>query len=107
MDAAPAICHPLGFDVAAAPGYKPVDHIEAALHRMQIGSLLVPDDPLNLASWAQIKATTAQQRHAASSLLACVSLAEATLAYPVNKEKTSATGIPPKYLSKQFDCPFS
>ena len=47
-----------------------------------------------------MKATAAQQRHAASGLPACVSLAEATLAYPVNKEKMSATGIPQKYLSK-------
>ena len=31
------IGHPLGYDVAAAPGYKPVDHIEAALHRLQVG----------------------------------------------------------------------
>ena len=37
VDPAPAIRRPLGYDVAAAPGYKPVDHIKAALHRMQIG----------------------------------------------------------------------
>ena len=34
MDPAPTISCPLGYDVAAAPSYKPVDHIEAALHRM-------------------------------------------------------------------------
>ena len=31
FDAVPAIGRPLGYDMAAAPGYKPVDHIEAAL----------------------------------------------------------------------------
>ena len=67
-----------------------------------LGSLLVPDDPSNHASRAQIKAITAQQRCAASSLPTCVSLAKAILAYPVNKEKTSVTGIPPKYLSKRL-----
>ena len=111
MDPTPAIGHPLGYDVAAAPGYKPVDHIEAALHQMQIGmplvtsqdalgSILAPDDPSNPASRTQVKATAAQQRRAASGLPACVSLTEATLAYPISKEKTSATGIPQKYLSK-------
>ena len=111
MDPAPTISHPLGYDVAAAPGYKPVDHIEAALHRMQIGvppvtlsdalgPLLIPDDPSNPASCPQVKATAAQQRRAASSLPTCVSLSKATLAYPISKEKTSATGIPQKYLSK-------
>ena len=97
--------------MAAAPGYKPVDHIEAALHRLQVGvppvaphdalgPLLVPDYPSNPASCTQVKATAAQQRCTASGLPACVSLAEASLAYPVSKEKTSATGIPQKYLSK-------
>ena len=111
VDPAPAIGRPLGYDVAAAPSYKPVDHIEAALHRMQIGvppvtpsdtlgPLLIPDDPSNPASHAQVKATAAQQRHAESGLPACISLSEATLAYPISKEKTSATGIPQKYLSK-------
>ena len=72
VDPAPAIGRPLGYDVAAAPGYKPVDHIEAALHRLQVGvppvtapdalgPLLVPDDPSNLASHAQVKAMAAQQ----------------------------------------------
>ena len=113
MDPAATIGHPLGYDVAAAAGYKPVDHIEAALHHMQIGvplvtppdalgPLLIPDDPSNPASHAQVKATAAQQRCAASGLPACVSLFEATLAYPISKEKTSATGIPQKYLSKQL-----
>ena len=113
VDPAPTIGCPLGYDVAAAPGYKPVDHIEAALHRMQIcippvtppdalGSLLIPNDPSNPASRAQVKATAAQQRHAASGLPVCVSLSKATLAYPVSKEKTSATGIPQKYLSKRL-----
>ena len=37
MDPAPTIGCPLGNDVAAAPGYKPVDHIKAALHRLQVG----------------------------------------------------------------------
>ena len=37
VDPASVIGCPLGYDVAAAPGFKPVDHIEAALHRMQIG----------------------------------------------------------------------
>ena len=111
MDPTPAIGHPLGYDVAAALGYKLVDHIEAALHCMQIGGppvtsqdalgpLLVPNDPSNPASDAQVKATAAQQRHAASGLPACVSLAETTLAYPISKEKMSATRIPQKYLSK-------
>ena len=111
VDPTPAIGHPLGYDVAAAPGYKPVDHIEAALHHMQIsmppvasqdalGPLLVPDDPSNPASHAQVKATAAQQRRTASGLPACIPLAKATLAYPVSKEKMSATGIPQKYLSK-------
>ena len=111
VDPAPAIGHPLGYDVAAAPGYKPVNHIEAALHCMQIGvppvappdalgPLLIPNDPSNPSSCAQVKATAAQQRRAASGLPACVSLSEATLAYPISKEKTSATGIPQKYLSK-------
>ena len=111
VDPAPAIGRPLGFDVATVPGYKPVNHIEAALHRMQIGMppvvsqdalgpLLVPDDHSNPASCAQVKAVTAQQRCVTSSIPACVSLAEATLAYPVNKEKTSGTGIAQKYLSK-------
>ena len=113
MDPAPTIGHPLGYNVAAAPGYKPVDHIEAALHCMQIGvppvapsdalgSLLIPDDPSNPASCAQVKATAAQQRCAASGLPACVSISEATLAYPISKEKTSATGIPQDYLSKRL-----
>ena len=113
VDPAPAISHPLGYDMAAAPGYKPVDHIEATLHHLQVGvppvtphdalgPLLVPDDPSNPSSHTQVKATAAQQRHAASSLPACISLAEASLAYPVSKEKTSATGIPQKYLSKQL-----
>ena len=44
----------------------------------------------------------AQQRCAASGLPACISLAEASLAYPVSKEKMSATGIPQKYLSKRL-----
>ena len=65
-----------------------------------LGPLLVPDDPSYPASCAQVKAMAVQQRCAASSLPACVSLAEASLAYPVSKEKTSATGIPQKYLSK-------
>ena len=80
-----------------------------ALHRLQVGvppvaphdalePLLVPDDPSNPASHAQVKATAAQQRCAASGLPACISLAEASLAYPISK--TSATGIPQKYLSK-------
>ena len=113
VDPAPAINHPLGYDMAAAPGYKPVDHIEATLHCLQVGvppvaphdalgPILVPNDPSNPASCAQVKATTAQQRCAASGLPACVSLAEASLAYPVSKEKTSATGIPQKYLSKRL-----
>ena len=111
MDPAPTIGHPLGYDVSAAPGYKPVDHIKAALHCMQIGvppvtppdalgPLLIPDDPSNPSSCAQVKAMAAQQRHAVSSLPACISLSKATLAYPISKEKTSATGIPQKYLSK-------
>ena len=37
VDPTPVISHPLGYDVAAAPGYKPVDHIEAALHCLQVG----------------------------------------------------------------------
>ena len=113
MDPAPAISRPLGYDVAAAPGYKPVDHIRAALHHMQIsippvtspdalGPLLIPDDPSNPASHTQVKATAAQQRCAASGLPACVSPMEATLAFPVSKEKMSATGIPKKYISKQL-----
>ena len=113
MDPAPAIERPLGFDVALAPGYKPVDHIEAALHRMQIvvdpvtppqglGPLLIPDDPANLATHAEVKTTVAQQWRAARGLLSCVSLTEATVAYPVSKEKMSATGIPHKYLSKRL-----
>ena len=111
VDAAPAIGRPLGFDLAAAPGYKLVDHIEAALHRMQIGippavsqdalgPLLVPDDPSNPTSRTQVKAAAAHQRRAASGLPACVSLVKATLVYPVSKEKMSATRIPQKYLSK-------
>ena len=111
VDPAPGISRPLGYDVAAAPGYKPVDHIEAALHHLQVGvppvtphntlgPLLVPDDPSNPSSHAQVKAMAAQQRRAASGLPACVSLAEASLAYPVSKEKISATGILQKYLSK-------
>ena len=79
VDPAPAIGRPLGYDVAAAPGFKPVDHIEAALHRLQVGvsqatphdalgPLLVPDDPSNPASHAQVKATAAQQRRTASGL---------------------------------------
>ena len=67
-----------------------------------LGLLLVPNDPSNPASHAQVKATADQQRHAASGLPVCVSLAEATLAYPISKEKTSATRIPQKYLSKQL-----
>ena len=113
VDPAPAIGRPLGYNVAAAPGYKPVDHIEAALHCMQIGvppvapsdtlgPLLIHDNPSNPASHAQVKAMAAQQRRAASGLPACISLSEATLAYPISKEKTSATGIPQKYLSKQL-----
>ena len=111
VDPAPAIGHPLGYDVAAAPGYKPVDHIDAALHHLQVGvppvtphdalgPLLVPDNPSKPASRTQVKAMAAQQRHTASGLPPCISLAEASLAYPVSKEKTSATGIPQKYLSK-------
>ena len=65
-----------------------------------LGPLLVPDDPSNPASHAQVKATAAQQRCTASDLPACISLTEASLAYPVSKEKMSATGIPQKYLSK-------
>ena len=72
IDLAPAVGRPLGYDVAAAPGYKPVDHIEAALHRLQVGvppvatpdalgPLLVPDDPSNPASCAQVKAVATQQ----------------------------------------------
>ena len=113
VDPTPAIGHPLGYDVAAAPGFKPVDHIKAALHPLQVGvpsaaphdalgPLLVPDNPSNPASQAQVKSMAAQQRCAASGLPACVSLAEASLAYPINKEKMSATGIPQKYLSKQL-----
>ena len=45
VDPAPAISHPLGYDVAAALGYKPVDHIKAALHRLQIR---VPRSPLKM-----------------------------------------------------------
>ena len=63
MDPAPTIGHPLGYDMDAAPGYKPVDHIKAALDRMQIGitpvtpsdtlgPLLIPNDPSNPASHA-------------------------------------------------------
>ena len=111
VDPAPAKGHPLGYDMAAAPSYKPVDHIKAALHCMQIGippvapsdtlgPLLIPDDPSNPASCAQVKAMAAQQRRAASGFPACVSLSKANLAYPVSKEKTSATGIPQKNLSK-------
>ena len=37
VDPTPTIGHPLGYDMAAAPGYKPVDHIEAALHHLQVG----------------------------------------------------------------------
>ena len=111
VDPAPSISHPLGYDMAAAPGYKLVDHIEGALHHLQVdvppvtphdalGPLLVPDDPSNPASRAQVKASAAQQRCTAGGLPACVSLAEASLAYAVSKEKTSATGIPQKNLSK-------
>ena len=111
VDPAPAISRPLGYDVAAAPGYKPVDHIEAALHHLQVGvppvalhdalgPLLVPGDPSNPSSRTQVKAMAAQQRRMASGLPTCVFLAKASLAYPVSKEKMSATGIPPKYLSK-------
>ena len=67
-----------------------------------LGPLFMPDNPANPASRAQVKATAAQQHRAASGLLACVSLMEATLVYPVSKEKTSATGIPHKYLSKRL-----
>ena len=113
VDPAPAIGHPLGYDVAAAPGYKPVDHIEAALHQMQIGidpvtpsqgldPLWFPKDPANPPSRTEVKTTVARQRRAACGLLACVSLTEATVAYPVSKEKMSTTGIPHKYLSKQL-----
>ena len=113
VNPAPAIGRPLGFDVASAPEYKPVDHIEAALHRMQIGvdpvtssqglnPLLIPNDPINPATRSKIKATVAQQPRAVRKLPACISLAEATIAYPARKEKTSATGIPLKYLSKRL-----
>ena len=113
VDPTPAIGHQLVYNVAAAPGFNPVDHIEAALHRLQVGvpsatphdtlgPLLVPDDPYNPASHAQVKATAAQQRRAASGLPACVSLTEASLTYPISKEKMSATGIPQKYLSKRL-----
>ena len=37
VDPSPTIGHPLGYELSAAPRYKPVDHIKAALHRMQIG----------------------------------------------------------------------
>ena len=48
VDPAPAIGHPLGYDVAATPSYKPVDHIEAALHCMQIGiPPVTPPDALS------------------------------------------------------------
>ena len=47
-----------------------------------------------------MKATADQQRCTARGLPACVSLTEASLAYPISKEKMSATGIPQKYLSK-------
>ena len=111
VDLFPSISHPLGYELGAAPGYKLVDHIEAALQQMQIGMPLValpdalgpqliPDNPTNPASWAQIKATVAQQRCAVSSLPSCVALADTDLAYPINKKKTSAAGIPQKYLSK-------
>ena len=36
MDPTPAISSPLAYDMAVALGYKPVDHIRAALHCMQI-----------------------------------------------------------------------
>ena len=109
----PAIGHPLGYELGAAPGYKPVDHIEAALHRMQIGvppitsqnplgPQLVPDDPSNPATCAQIKATNTQQTRATSGLPACMALTEADLAYPINKEKTFTTGVPQKYLLKRL-----
>ena len=84
MDPAPAIGCPLGYDVAAAPGYKPVDHIKAVLHHMQIGippvtspdalgPLLIPDDPSNPASHTQVKATAAQQTCSKWSPCLCLS----------------------------------
>ena len=111
VDPSPTIGQPLGFELGAALGYKPVDHIEVALHRMQIGMSpvappdalrpqLIPDDPANPASQAHIKGTAAQQRHATCGLPSCMALANAELAFPINKEKTSVTGIPPKYLLK-------
>ena len=63
---------------------------------------MIPDDPANPATRAEVKTTIAEQQRAARGLPACVSLAEATVAYPVSKEKTSATGIPHKYLSKRL-----
>ena len=47
-------------------------------------------------------ATAAQKRRAASGLPSCMALANAELAFPVSKEKTSATGIPLKYLFKRL-----
>ena len=111
VDPSPAISHPLGFKLGTAPGYKSMDHIEAALHHMQIGVHPVvpsdplrlqpiPDDPKNPASRNQLKATATQQWYDISGLPSCVALADATVSCPTSKEKTSATGIPAKYLSK-------
>ena len=111
VDPAPPIGRPLGYEFGASPGFKPVNHLSAALTQLQLGAqaltssqlpgpLLIPDSAVAPATRDQIKVSVAIQRHDDRDVPSLVPIKQAALAYPVNAKTTSATGVPARYLSQ-------
>ena len=105
------IGRPLGYEFGASPGFKPVDHLSAALTQLQLGAQapppsqlqgpqLIPDSATAPATRDQIKVSAAIQRHDDRDVPSLLPIKQATLAYPVNAKTTSATGVPARYLSQ-------
>ena len=113
VDPAPPIGRPLGYEFGASPGFKPVDHLSAALTQLQLGAqapppsqlqgpLLIPDSAAAPATRDQIKVSAAIQRHDDRDVPSLMPIKQATLAYPVNAKTTSATGVLARYLSQRL-----
>ena len=113
VDPAPPIGRPLGYEFGASPGFKPVDHLSAALNQLQLGvqvsppshlpgPLLVPDSAAAPCDPDQIKVSAAIQQHDDRDVPSIMPIKQAALAYPVDAKTTSATGVPARYLSQRL-----
>ena len=113
VDPAPPIGRPLGYEFGASPGFKPVNHLSAALTQLQLraqapppsqlqGPLLIPNSATAPATRDQIKVSAAIQRHDDRDVPSLMPIKQATLAYPADAKTTSTTGVPASYLSQQL-----